>query len=763
MVYPDPGSDEVRAQFSPRVPTAAISAGAIPFGVVSGRPFAPSASVSDHSIPPGPTHLGRRARTRTTRPDASGPADHIVRWPRPTLTIHCNLPSSVAGGRLYIRSAHIERFRHLSKIDIGPFAEPAAASQVIALAGPNGSGKSSVLELMSYTLSNMWSLSWGLPRTFADFSFEVEIGLTSEELPIIAEKIRSLGGDRQILLDTLDRHRGYVRSFNYPGGRYADAPNAHNQLHDIATATLRNEYGRALGFFIKSDRLYPNLGFDRNKIFDFKRMQSPDHKWGLWFNTSEVQYRDMFEYLVQQKYHYVNDLGKHLWAQLNDRPSAQPEDPIAPYDALLRRLFPGYSFTSREDEDVPSNLFVRLADSTVVPFSDLSSGEKEVFFLLAFFLRHAVTKAVVAVDEPELHLHPELSRLLLRELAAIRPENQIWVATHNPEVIEEAGRENVIYFSREDTTKTATVVRGTDEPAVSRNLKLLYGQAGYVGVGSSMVFVEGTGASVDRRFFSALFPSRARVKIVPSQGVDNLVRINAAVLDILEGQLGAMTFYLIRDRDYLTAAQAEQYRSKSAGRIHVLDRNQVENYLLVDELIANVEREVFGQETSADEVGQLLSRLARALAGETLRDALSFQLNLLTGQQDFGQGNFLRGDSVVDNDGAWDPAKISMLDERFLQRARQVRASTAAALEDAAVVELRRNLQNELQRALIDGTWRRRFPGKRLLEAYESARKLGKTPAFQNALVRALATAPAFQPAELTELIGAISGGRPLS
>ena len=62
-------------------------------------------------------------------------------------------------------------------------------SDLIVFAGPNGSGKSSVLELIGYGLSNSYSLSWQLTRTFTGFSFEIAIGLNPDEKNIIVQSL----------------------------------------------------------------------------------------------------------------------------------------------------------------------------------------------------------------------------------------------------------------------------------------------------------------------------------------------------------------------------------------------------------------------------------------------------------------------------------------------------------------------------------------------------------------------------------------------
>lgn len=112
---------------------------------------------------------------------------------------------------------------------------------------------------------------------------------------------------------------------------------------------------------------------------------------------------------------------------------------------------------------------------TVVPFNDLSAGEKEVFFVLAFFLRHDVGSAVILIDEPELHPHPEPGRTLLQQMMTIREGNQIWVATHNPEIVDEAGRDRVVYISRNPSTHDAVVAEAADEAAAVTALRDFFG------------------------------------------------------------------------------------------------------------------------------------------------------------------------------------------------------------------------------------------------------------------------------------------------
>lgn len=131
------------------------------------------------------------------------PARHLHHWTRRARSLRAGARYTRAAERkdepscrisgVYVRSLRIERFRHLSDIEIGPFTAPPQTSDLIALAGPNGGGKSSILELVSYGLSNAWAMNWQLARTFVDFSFEISIGLTDAERDLVRAYLESRG------------------------------------------------------------------------------------------------------------------------------------------------------------------------------------------------------------------------------------------------------------------------------------------------------------------------------------------------------------------------------------------------------------------------------------------------------------------------------------------------------------------------------------------------------------------------------------------
>lgn len=78
--------------------------------------------------------------------------------------------------------------------------------------------------------------------------------------------------------------------------------------------------------------------------------------------------------------------------------------------------------------------------STIVPFSDLSSGEQQILNLLSKIVFNAEEESIVFVDEPEISLHVSWQRAVPKLLYRVSEEFNcdVVVATHSPIIISEA-------------------------------------------------------------------------------------------------------------------------------------------------------------------------------------------------------------------------------------------------------------------------------------------------------------------------------------
>jgi hypothetical protein len=134
---------------------------------------------------------------------------------------------------MYVKRIDIKKYRHIVDVSLGSFLRPTRQSDLIVLAGPNGGGKTSILELVSFALSNAWSLTYKLNRTAPESAFEVTLGLLPSELELIrADHLKQADTSFEEAYQYLLQRKEYSRSFNFPAGEYEKDPPLHNQMHN---------------------------------------------------------------------------------------------------------------------------------------------------------------------------------------------------------------------------------------------------------------------------------------------------------------------------------------------------------------------------------------------------------------------------------------------------------------------------------------------------------------------------------------------------
>jgi predicted ATP-dependent endonuclease of OLD family len=69
-----------------------------------------------------------------------------------------------------------------------------------------------------------------------------------------------------------------------------------------------------------------------------------------------------------------------------------------------------------------------------ISFSQLSSGEKQLFILLAEAVLQKKSHSIFIADEPELSLHVAWQRKLITAVRSLNPNAQLIIATHSPEI-----------------------------------------------------------------------------------------------------------------------------------------------------------------------------------------------------------------------------------------------------------------------------------------------------------------------------------------
>jgi len=226
-------------------------------------------------------------------------------------------------------------------------------------------------------------------------------------------------------------------------------------------------------------------------------------------------------------------------------------------------------------------------DGKKLSIEALSSGEKEVVNIVFDFLLRKPSHCIVVFDEPELHLHPELSYKLLQTLSRIGNQNQFIFSTHSPEIIS-ASLENSVVFVRPPSgsdQNQAIIVHRDDE---THNALQTLGQSiGIISLGKKIVLVEGEESSLDKQTYGAILKSRfPEFVLVPVGGKDTLRSFHNVQTNVLNRTIWGVEFFLLADRDATHALGRGAVRADTSARVKELPRYHLENYFLDARVLA---------------------------------------------------------------------------------------------------------------------------------------------------------------------------------
>jgi len=174
--------------------------------------------------------------------------------------------------------------------------------------------------------------------------------------------------------------------------------------------------------------------------------------WETTFGYMRDRFQDtlhsMFRMIEAQKQGYGTraiELGRQGFASMN----LNYTDVMEPFKEVFTLLLGPKELVDPSAR--LQQLQYRMGDE-IFPLQSLSSGEREVVNIAFGFLLRRPSDCIVLFDEPELHLHPELSHRLTQALQRIGARNQFFLSTHSPDVITAAIDQSVIFIAPPHTS-----------------------------------------------------------------------------------------------------------------------------------------------------------------------------------------------------------------------------------------------------------------------------------------------------------------------
>jgi predicted ATPase len=231
-----------------------------------------------------------------------------------------------------------------------------------------------------------------------------------------------------------------------------------------------------------------------------------------------------------------------------------------------------------------------------------------------WFLARARDHETVILDEPDVYMHADLQRRLVRFVRA--KHRQVVIATHSSEIMAEVKPENILVIDRtRPSSKFASSL-----PAVQKVL---------TGVGSihnlqlsrlwnsrRFLMVEGDDIGILKHFQNILFPnSKIPIDTIPSRSIGGWGGWPYAVGSemFLENAAGeGIVTYCILDSDYHTMEEITERMQDAITRnisLHIWRKKELENYLLVPKTIYRF----IGQRVAKNKNSVSLASVSKAL------------------------------------------------------------------------------------------------------------------------------------------------------
>lgn len=250
-----------------------------------------------------------------------------------------------------------------------------------------------------------------------------------------------------------------------------------------------------------------------------------------------------------------------------------------------------------------------------------------------WFLTRSREASTVILDEPDVYMHADLQRRLIRYLRDRYP--QLIVATHSIEIMSEVEPDEILVVDRKRPKSSFAV----SLPAVQRIVDTI-GSVHNIHLARlwsahCLILIEGDDLKILKQFQNILFPQSAQpFDAIPNMPIGGWGGWNYAVGSsmLLNNAIGeSVMAYCILDSDYHTEIEIEKRKLEAKERnvnLHIWSKKEIENYLFVPTAIQRLIQSRIAKGTqppTSKEISEQLGRIAMNMEDEVF-DALSNEL-----------------------------------------------------------------------------------------------------------------------------------------
>jgi hypothetical protein len=272
-----------------------------------------------------------------------------------------------------------------------------------------------------------------------------------------------------------------------------------------------------------------------------------------------------------------------------------------------------------------TELFLNVRDRAFVGEIARMGHGLQMWLQIMWFISRTPAYASVVLDEPDVYMHPDLQRRLIRMIR--NRFAQSIIATHSVEIMAEVSPSEILIIDRSNETS----VFADSEPVVQGLVERLGGvhniHLARMWTAKKCLLVEGKDVQFLKILYDLLFPN-AEVPLddIPNLSIGGWGGWNYAIGSamIIKNSVGQnVSVYCVLDSDYYTedaiSSRLDEAKKRRV-RLQVWRKKEIENYFLVAPAIARAisARSTKNKEIDSDTVAHKLIELADAHYVETL-------------------------------------------------------------------------------------------------------------------------------------------------
>jgi predicted ATPase len=215
-----------------------------------------------------------------------------------------------------------------------------------------------------------------------------------------------------------------------------------------------------------------------------------------------------------------------------------------------------------------------------LPLHSMGGGVEQLVMIAVAL--NTTSEAPLFIEEPETYLHPAAQRYLLEKLS--ESGRQVFITTHSPAFVNSQYSDRRVYRVEKDKDESRiTPVLNPDE--FSAVLREIGARNSDVLLADAVLFVEGVSDEAILETWASILKDSLTSKGVAVLSLGGTSNFNSAgvvrseTLEKISSGAPLPHLFLI-DHDHRSAQEVENLSEKLGTKLHILERREIENYLL---------------------------------------------------------------------------------------------------------------------------------------------------------------------------------------